>query len=258
MYLSRIQLTPAIAKHSQLGHILRDSCYAMHRLLWDLFDQNERFLFREEQVRDQLEEYRNLPLYYVLSRTKPKADNPFFNIESKCFQPKLKEDDQLSFCLRANPTITRRVEGKKNSTRHDVIMDAQYQWLKKNCIERGIPMSGSKSNLRCLLASHDDFSGEEGFQRMSDAIQIEMTNASVQWLSKRGVANGFTVMEGSVQSSGYQWHALPKKGRNAGFSALDYEGVLAITEPEKFISALFRGIGPAKAFGCGLLLIKRT
>jgi CRISPR system Cascade subunit CasE len=37
-----------------------------------------------------------------------------------------------------------------------------------------------------------------------------------------------------------------------------YDGLLRITDPDAFRETLIRGIGPAKAFGCGLMLVKRV
>ena len=37
-----------------------------------------------------------------------------------------------------------------------------------------------------------------------------------------------------------------------------FDGLLRITEPDAFRETLVRGIGPAKAFGCGLMLVKRV
>ena len=41
------------------------------------------------------------------------------------------------------------------------------------------------------------------------------------------------------------------------WSALDFSGELTVIDPAAFIVALSKGIGPAKAFGCGLLLVRR-
>jgi len=35
------------------------------------------------------------------------------------------------------------------------------------------------------------------------------------------------------------------------------EGKLKIDDKDRYKKALFQGIGPAKAFGCGLMLVKR-
>ena len=38
-------------------------------------------------------------------------------------------------------------------------------------------------------------------------------------------------------------------------SVATFEGVLIVTDPENLRSALTAGIGPAKAYGCGLLTL---
>jgi CRISPR system Cascade subunit CasE len=38
---------------------------------------------------------------------------------------------------------------------------------------------------------------------------------------------------------------------------VDFEGILEVTDPEEFAAAVTAGIGPAKAFGFGLLSVAR-
>jgi CRISPR system Cascade subunit CasE len=255
MYLSRIELTEAIADYSQLGLLLKERSYGMHRLLWDLFKSKERFLFREENTQEQIGSKRYLPLYYVISTEKPASESPIFNIESRDFSPKLMPGDQLAFKLRANPTIARKQEGSKNSKRHDVVMDAQRQFLVSACKERGFPCAGKKSDLRELLLMHPDFSGYELRKKLAAELDKAIEAAAVEWLKKRGATHGYAL--NTVEATGYRWNALPEKNRNAGFSSIDYEGVLTIEEPELFAQMLASGLGPSKAFGCGLMLIRR-
>lgn len=255
MYLSRIELTPAIAEHSQLGAILKDRSYGMHRLLWDVFTTQERFLFREENTQCQLNSPRHLPLYYVLSTAKPASDSPIFKIDSKPFSPNLTVGDQLAFKLRANPTVARKVEGKKNSQRHDVVIDAQRQFLIAACQTRQLSSANKKSELRQLLLSHSDYSDDQGTKRLAAELDDTIQMASIEWIKKRGEAHGYDLQ--SLEATGYRWNALPEKDRNAGFSSMDYEGILRVTDPDKFTQMLITGLGPAKAFGCGLMLIRR-
>jgi CRISPR system Cascade subunit CasE len=256
MYLSRIELTPAIAEHSQLGAILKDRSYGMHRLLWDLFNTHDRFLFREENTQDQLNSQRHLPLYYVLSEAKPVSDSPIFKIDTKEFLPQLNVGDQLAFKLRANPTIARKVEGKKNSQRHDVVMDAQRQFLVAACKERDLSCTAKKSDLQALLFSHPDFQRHEQREELSNALDAAIETAAVEWIKKRGATRGYVLR--SVEATGYRWNALPEKDRKAGFSSMDYEGVLMVEDPELFLQMLVSGVGPSKAFGCGLMLVRRV
>ena len=49
-----------------------------------------------------------------------------------------------------------------------------------------------------------------------------------------------------------------RKGKSAGkLVTCTFEGVLRVDEPEQLAHLLENGIGPAKGFGCGLLLVRR-
>jgi CRISPR system Cascade subunit CasE len=39
---------------------------------------------------------------------------------------------------------------------------------------------------------------------------------------------------------------------------VDISGVIEVREPDRFLSALARGFGRARAHGCGLMLIRRA
>lgn len=256
MFLSRIQLTSSLALESQLGLLLQDRSYGLHRLLWDLFPQGERFLYREETEKDQYKGDKRFPLYFVLSPVEPQKNNALFEVNTKVFAPKLEAGDVLAFKLRANPTVSRMQKGVKNSRRHDVVMDAQKQFLMAACKARELPVQGKKSALKALLFNHPDFNTTALCQHFDKTLKQQGEQAAHHWLESRAKPNGFTL--GSVQVTGYRWHALPEKGRNAGFSTMDYEGVLTVTNPEQFVaSVLYKGLGPSKAFGCGLVMIRR-
>ena len=49
-----------------------------------------------------------------------------------------------------------------------------------------------------------------------------------------------------------------KQGLRGLHSAVEFQGVLNVTDPAKFHETFARGIGPAKAFGFGLLVIAPT
>jgi CRISPR system Cascade subunit CasE len=63
-----------------------------------------------------------------------------------------------------------------------------------------------------------------------------------------------------LQVDGYdQIHISRGRARRViAFSVLDLEGVLEVQSPDRFVDALTRGFGKAKAFGCGLMLIRRA
>lgn len=79
----------------------------------------------------------------------------------------------------------------------------------------------------------------------------------VSWLVRKAETNGFTFNTSNLKVS------LTDKVtfvRNQGepkvvINKVMYEGILTVTDRDRFIGALTQGIGRAKAYGCGLLTI---
>ena len=289
MYFSRVRIRPSIFKSSQLGKVLEGNIYGIHRLLWDLFPEQQQrtFLYREEIAREQLgalSTVRGEAIYYLVSKTKP-IENELFSVVFKDYQPQLQVGQHLIFECRVNPVVTRL--GKK----HDVVMDAQQQFLKllvkELNLENHLPDKPEKSAYKKLLL---DKGGEAFVQRLKDRLQVDplyaerlhqtfqnsdllewslkadVDRALENWFIKQGERLGFTLLTddnglSKLQNSAYQWHSLSikgGKGDKSGFSSIDFTGELQITDIRKFKEALFSGMGRSKAFGCGLLLIRRS
>ncbi len=294
MYFSRVRIRSDIHKSSQLGRLLEGNVYGIHRLLWDLFpDEKDRtFLYREEIAREQLgalPTVRGEAVYYLVSQTKP-IETLLFEVTAKDYLPEkndqfpLAAGQHLTFELRANPVVTRL--GKK----HDLVMDAQLKFLKSMVkelnLETFLPIKTEKSSYKKLLL---DKGGEALGQRLTEilqndlryaetlkqagqladflewAIKAQVEHALESWLIKQGERLGFKlVADGNgltkLQTSAYQWHGLSAKGGKgdkSGFSSVDFTGELQITDMGNFKEALFSGIGRSKAFGCGLLMVRR-
>jgi CRISPR system Cascade subunit CasE len=229
MYFSRIRLKRGLSA-ARLSTILPDNEYGDHQMLWKLFEDPDKkdrdFLFRRDSEGSR-------PMFFALSETEPQDSSGVWLVETKPYKPALKEGDRLGFSLRANPTITRWVgDGdKKRHARHDVVMEAKSQLERERVPKRDRPTTVE------LAQEH-----------------------GVAWLEKRAESCGFTVTPDSVRAEGYRQLMLRKKGkgRPIRLSTLDFTGVLTVTDPERFRAALFNGIGPAKGFGCGLMLIRRV
>lgn len=73
------------------------------------------------------------------------------------------------------------------------------------------------------------------------------------WLQRQGERHGFDLSRVLVADS----DVLSTRKGNARISVRRtcFEGVLQVKSPEAFSRALKAGIGPAKAFGCGLLSV---
>ena len=77
----------------------------------------------------------------------------------------------------------------------------------------------------------------------------------VEWLKRKGDAGGFKVEEDSLRILGGGRERFSKQGAQGVHSSVDFEGELTVTTGTKFHATFAAGIGSAKAFGFGLLVI---
>jgi len=73
------------------------------------------------------------------------------------------------------------------------------------------------------------------------------------WLTRKALASGFELLDGRVLEEGSR---SGKRGdASVTLSGARFDGLLTIVDPTLFRAALENGIGPAKAYGFGLLSI---
>ncbi len=287
MFFSRVTLNPDITTTSLSG-IIADRIYSKHRLLWDLFPGQQRrtFLFREEFEGEQIKsrskhQLKGTSVYYVVSADKPES-NVLFCVEPKEYKPRISEGEVLSFRLRANATVTR--EGK----RHDIAMDAQNRFLVEFCANNqlsvvpGRQMRPQKRDYKKAILTAASMELDQQLTRVLEAcdryrvnltiiqnrrelldcvLKSSMDHALESWLVAQGEKKGFELISrGENLGIGrYERHAIPEKGKNAEFHSVDLSGSLEVKNEGVFIDqALFNGVGRARAFGCGLMMVRRT
>jgi CRISPR system Cascade subunit CasE len=78
------------------------------------------------------------------------------------------------------------------------------------------------------------------------------------WINRKGEEGGFAVDTESLRTFSRGREYFEKAGIRGLHSAVEFQGVLKVTEPAKFHETFTRGIGSAKAFGFGLLIIAPT
>lgn len=192
---------------------------AGHHLLWSLFADSP------DRTRDFLWREEAPGRFLTLSAREPVDGHGLFRVEPKPFEPALRAGDRLRFALRANPVVA--VPGAKGERgrRADVVMQRLH----------AIPR------------------GERAAARETIARE-----AGQAWLAKQGERHGFAP-EGTVGIDRYETVRLPRTGaRPVQFGVLDFDGVLVVRDAAAFLSQLAQGFGRARAFGCGLMLIRRA
>ncbi|MGQ0622135.1 MAG: type I-E CRISPR-associated protein Cas6/Cse3/CasE [Panacagrimonas sp.] len=196
--------------------------YSEHQMLWSLWGERPTaqrdFLFRRVEAAG--------PTYFVQSELPPLPATGAWIAETKEFRPRIADGDSLAFDLRANPVVTRRGPSGK-PVRHDVIRDA--------------------------LVKREN--GAEPAHRPS----VER-DAGLNWLAAQGQRHGFEFDPEEVRTGAYRQERIRRDGagRDIRYASLDFSGRLTVTEAERFLMALRAGLGKAKAFGCGLVLVRRA
>lgn len=96
--------------------------------------------------------------------------------------------------------------------------------------------------------------------------RVELTGEEEQiaWLKRRGEAAGFSVIATRLipDHDVLALHVRPsgkvdgrKQGQRLTLGTVLFDGILQVTDDARLREALVTGIGPGKAFGCGLLSI---
>lgn len=164
------------------------------------------------------------PGQFIVLAPEPPQPSEIFEVECKEFAPSLTPGDRLRFLLRANATTSRKVAPGRRGKRADVVMAAIHHLPK-----------------------------EERAGARREAIEV----AGRDWLNRQGASHGFS-LPGVIAVDGYNRLKLPRAGKAIEINVLDFEGVLEVSDPAAFLAALAGGFGRARAFGCGLMLIRRA
>lgn len=205
-----------------------------HQLVWSLFPKTLKdrpFLYRETAPGEARGRAARAEIL-ILSKIEPDSRHELLDVETKSFEPNLAAGDNLGFSLRANPAVNRR-DANGCNRRHDVVMDALHA-----------TPQGARAELR----------------------RTKIEEAGRGWLEEQGRRSGFAVADAQdgLRIDGYDQIRIERAGAGRGreqamrHSRLDFQGVLRVTEPALFLSKLAEGFGRARAFGHGLMLIRRV
>ena len=79
----------------------------------------------------------------------------------------------------------------------------------------------------------------------------------MDWLNRKAGQNGFQILQVQEMSAPriYGRHK-DSKGGSMYWNVYHYQGILCIMDEEKFRQVMQKGIGPGKAYGLGMLLVK--
>ena len=245
MFLSRVELSSQAATNDALWRELAQP-YGAHQALWRLFgrgpDQKRDFLFHAEETRGR-------PSFLALSPAAPARDESgLWNIHTKPFAPLLRPGQRLGFRLRASPVVRRADPSAPKGTRgvrHDVVMDRKKQ----------LAAPGTPARTTTDLIEH---AGIAWLERAANRSGFSLVETEVHPIGDDGLFEAEPQRRPAVRVDGYRQHRVLRRGENPiTFSTLEFEGALQVNEPGLFLQSVVAGFGPQKAFGCGLMLLRR-
>lgn len=279
MYLSRLTLNPRDRDaRSWLG-----DCNALHRTIMSGFGRTPSeaaraelgVLFRlEESDRGGgvaiLVQSRALPVWAIESPAVTTVDGPK---DLAAVGTSIVEGASFRFRLRANPT--RRVHQRATLGPDTRELDTRGRWLDAN----DIPAHERTGIVRRAQAEGANWCTErEDGKRIGKRVEIRGEQERLAWLSRRGADfDGFALksarlVEGNAapatDTDARFWRSRADPGgaifggvrrdRRLTFGTALFEGELVVTDTTAFRRAWADGIGPGKAFGCGLVSLAAT
>jgi len=211
-----------------------------HQFLWRFFPTADGvardFLFRRIEPAGSERQ----PLFFCVSARPAVAPHPAWQVDVREYAPQVRAGDRLHFDLRVNPTQAHKRDGRP--VRDDVVMHAKKRIMAEHGAHRWaeVPAAG-----RPAL-----------YELAHKAVRGWLGDAGRPGLAAR---HGFAVVDGEFRVNGYRQHRLPRGDgkKDITLSTVDLSGTLQVIDPGRFERALLGGIGHGKAFGCGLLLVRR-
>jgi CRISPR system Cascade subunit CasE len=208
------------------AHLRRDTPQARHLVSQILLSGNQDaghglvwnlFADDPEATRDFLFREAEPGRFLIVSERAPKDQSEIWTLQSRPYAPQIKLHDRLGFSLRANPTVSLSRPNRARSHRADVMMEAKRL--------KGAPLSAE-----------------------------EREQVAMDWLLARASQLGVRF---DTDLSGTRRHDQLRLSKGIVHAVVDYEGVLTVEEPGQLLKVLMSGVGRGKAYGLGLLLLRR-
>lgn len=240
-YFSRIALdTHHAGAREAAAQCFPGTAYSEHQLLWHFFPAADgtarNFLFR----RFESPAGERQPLFFCVSTRPAVAPHPAWQVDVREYAPRVQTGDRLHFDLRVNPTQAHKRNGK--SCRDDVVMHAKKRIMAEHAARRWADVPAASRPALYELAEQ--------------AVRAWLGTDAQPGFAAR---HGFAVGE-DLRVDAYRQHRLARSGekKEITLSTVDLSGTLRVVDPLPFEQALAGGIGHGKAFGCGLLLVRRV
>lgn len=215
--------------------------------------QSQGFLFRIDPVG------RGRVLITVLSTLEPDwhyafQNSPFLADHPRVrrYQPQFKAGEQHFFRLQANPTM-------RLSKKQPQVLDTYLKnWkghrvpIPREKLERWLDWKAEAAGFKVLYLQPLKI----GYAYMNKFARPELEDGEENSPEQSEEPKSIIAQEKGQED---RKREKPKRElRGVNLFSVDFRGELEVTDPDRFLLAVRSGIGPAKAFGFGLLTLKKA
>lgn len=232
LFLSKFEVNPA----RRDARRLLSSPQAMHAAVEASFPSSDSPSGQMSRVLWRVDKGEHRPTLYVVSPEAPdfthlveQAGWPtqprWGSVDYSSFLESLAAGQQWQFRLTANPVHhERQPNGGRGKRYAHVTVRQQAWWLARRAASLGFAVTRPASDDGEVATGMDSL---EEFDL--DAVDFAVTDR--------------------------QDASFKRRSRTVTIRRVQFDGVLAVTDADQFRSTLTRGVGPAKAYGCGLLTL---
>lgn len=110
--------------------------------------------------------------------------------------------------------------------------------------------------LRFRLCANPSVKKKREGKKHSNRVPLMRPGRQLEWLERKSQANGFRPFEVRISQVGQHWGEIrrgPQEKHRLTMHSVQFDGLLSVTDAHALEAAVREGVGPAKAFGCGLL-----
>lgn len=99
---------------------------------------------------------------------------------------------------------------------------------------------------------------EKGERLNSNRVPLVHEEKQLAWLQQKGEQYGFHLLRASASASTQHKGWKEQDAPPITLYTVQFDGLLRVINPDKLWQAIQTGIGPSRAFGCGLLSLARA
>ncbi len=136
-----------------------------------------------------------------------------------------------------------------------------YRWPNSNNNPKAFdPVFNSGQRFYFRLRANPTVKRKFEGQTKSKRVGLYKEEEQRDWLNRKAEQGGFTVFAANITAEGKQGGKILHPGQTPHrlqHLAVRFDGLLQVTDPDRFLETLQNGIGSGKGFGFGLLSLAR-